>query len=55
MSISQNFAHYQTKYNCQVQNVILLSFYKDYKVIKKLRGQFWFSELYDFWKKKFSN
>ncbi len=46
MSFSQSLEQYRSKYNCLVQNVLLLSFYSDYKIIGDLRFDFTFSELY---------
>jgi len=46
MSVLQNMEQYKTKYNCSVQNVLLLSEYKSYTVIKKLRMDYTFSELF---------
>ncbi len=46
MSFTQSLDQYKSKYSCKVQNILLLSVYKDYKIIKKMRLKYTFSELY---------
>ena len=47
MSFQQTIEQYKSKYSCKIQNILLLSIYIDLKIIKRLRSEYTFSELFN--------
>lgn len=48
MSFIQNIERYKSQFNVKVQNTLLLNKFKNYSLIKQLRIDYTFTELYTY-------